>query len=297
MQVVDYIVVGGGAAGIGALSELRDAGETSVMLVEGRDTLGYTLSWMEEIPFGAVSGATYTGTQFREEYLQPVTRDPAVRLGHRVFAVDLEQRVVHVTTPEQEHEKIGFSHLIVAVGAVQVLFGRHLLPGRRTNRMFTTYQVGEMLAHYPFQPGHNVIFYGSSPYLTETVRAAQRAGIATTVVSPDEPAEADYPHATLSAVRGEGTFSGVKIEQNGAHRELTGDALVVDGDFVLERQWREMLGVRWELEAAQTTIPADHPQRDVFTLIGDAAQPDPDFVRQYERARNVIREVRPQVTA
>lgn len=297
MQVLDYIVIGGGVAGIGALNELRDAGVTSVMLVEGRNTLGYTLSWMTEVPFGTASGSTYTGTQFREEYLHPYERDPAVRLGHRAFSVDLEQRVVHVITPGQEYEQIGFSHLIVAVGAVQVLFGRHLLPGRRTNRMFTTYQVGEMLAHYPFKPGQNVIFYGSSPYLTETVRAAQRTEIATTVVSPDAPAEADYTHATISAVQGMGAFSGVEIEHNGARRELSGDALVVDGDFVLERQWREMLGVRWELDTAQTSIPVDHPQRGIFTLIGDAAYPDPDFVRQYERAREVVREVQPQVTA
>lgn len=304
MQAYDYVVVGGGAAGVGALEELRSAGVSSAVLLEGRPTLGYTLSWMKSLRFPVATGAQaemLTGAEFRDRYLRPRERDDgdAVRLGWRVFSVNLEAGIVEVITPDKRHEQLRFNHLILAQGAVQVLFGRYLLPGKRTNRMFTTYQAGEMMEHYPFLPGHELVLFGESAYTVETARAAADIGIASAIVSPSSFSEPYrnsipdvplYEDATLIALTGDAVFTGVEIEQGGHSKHVGGDAIVVEGDFVLERQWRDMLGVTWDLEAGRTAVPPRHPARDRFTPVGDALAPSPDFTAQYRAARTAVRD-------
>lgn len=311
MDTVDYVVVGGGAAGVGALEELQRAGVSSVVLLEGRARLGYTLSWMKHLTFPAGTNGgteTVTGTQFRERYLTPHEENDAVRLGRRVFSVDLAGATppegaagtLDVITADKRHEQLQFNHLILAQGAVQVLFGRYLLPGKRTNRMFTSYQAGEMMEHYPFLPGNKLVFFGESPYTIEAARAANEIGIASAIVSPTSfsqryreylPDVALYEDAGLTALTGDAVFTGIDIEHGGSSKHVAGDAIVVDGDFVLERQWRDMLGVGWDLEAGKTTVPETHPARKHFTLVGDALEPSPDFAAQYRAARTAVRDI------
>ena len=316
MEAVDYVVVGGGAAGVGALEELQRAGVSSVVLLEGRATLGYTLSWMKHFTFPADTNGrseALTGAQFRERYLAPYEENEAVRLGRRVFSVDLAggaapgatpvgaaAGTLDVITPDKRHEQIQFNHLILAHGAVQVLFGRYLLPGKRTNRMFTSYQAGEMMEHYPFLPGNELVFFGESAYTVETARAAKENGIASAIVSPTSFSQRSrdqlpdvplYENATLTALTGDAVFTGIEIEHGGSSKHVAGDAIVVDGDFVLERQWRDMLSVTWDLEAGKTAVPEAHPARRHFALVGDALEPSPDFVAQYRAARTAVRDI------
>ncbi|MFO8065323.1 MAG: hypothetical protein R6V29_11920 [Spirochaetia bacterium] len=279
------------------------------MLLEGRARLGYTLSWMKHLTFPAATNGrteTVTGTQFRERYLAPHEENDAVRLGRRVFSVDLAGSAegaagtLDVITADKRHEQLQFNHLILAQGAVQVLFGRYLLPGKRTNRMFTSYQAGEMMEHYPFLPGNELVFFGESPYTIEAARAANEIGIASAIVSPTSfsqryreylPDVALYEDAGLTALTGDAVFTGIDIEHGGSSKHVAGDAIVVDGDFVLERQWRDMLGVSWDLEAGKTTVPETHPARKHFTLVGDALEPSPDFAAQYRAARTAVRDI------
>lgn len=304
MQTFDYVIIGGGPAGVGALETLEEVGVSSVILLEGRATLGYTLGWMTHLAFPEstdTDSASLTGSQFLERYLRPhETHNDKVRLRSRAFSVDLTARSVDVITGDKSHERLAFNHLILAQGAVQVLFGRYLLPGKRTNRMFTSYQAGEMMAHYPFLPGNRLIFFGESPYTIETALAAKELGIASAIVNPSSfeaqyrgslPDVPLYEDARLNALSGDAVFTGLEIEQNGNARHIDGDALVVDGDFVLERQWRDMLNINLDLESRRTVVPASHPAGDRFTLVGDAAEPDPNFVRQYERAREAVRKI------
>ncbi len=309
MLHAEYVIIGGGVSGVGALKALRERSVSSVVLLEARNRLGYTLSWMSSVPHSAM-GQEYngadgvftdlTGAEFAETDLVPMVQDDAVRLKTRVFSVNLADRVVHTINETREYEGIEFSHLLVAPGAVQVLYGRHLLPGRRSNRLFTTYQAGEMMANYPFLPGRKPIVYGSSPYTVETVYAAVAVGIEPTVVVPGVmsgelrtrlPGVPIFENAVITSVQGDRTFSGIEVDRRGDREKISGDALIIDGDFVLERQWRERLGVVWDLDGGFTRIPRDHPFRDVFTVIGDAAQPDPVFLRQFERAQNIVREL------
>lgn len=310
MHTFEYIIIGGGAAGVGALEELEKAGVGSVILLEGRATLGYTLSWMTHLAFPGTADtepANLTGVQFRERYLRKhEAGNSKVRLGSRAFSVDLTARTVDVINADKSHERLAFNHLILAQGAVQVLFGRYLLPGKRTNRMFTSYQAGEMMAHYPFLPGTRLIFFGESPYTIETALAAAELGIASAIVNPSsfEPRYREslpdvplYEHARLNGLTGDAVFTGLEVRQKGRAQHIYGDALVVDGDFVIERQWRDRLNINLDLETRKTVVPASHPAGDRFTLVGDAAEPDPDFARQYERAREAVRRIPAHIQA
>ena len=92
-------------------------------------------------------------------------------------------------------------------------------------------------------------------------------------------------------------FTGLEVRQNGRAQHLDGDALVVDGDSVIERQWRDMLNINLDLESRKTVVAASHPAGDRFTLVVGAAEPDPDFARQCERAREAVRRIPAHIQA
>jgi thioredoxin reductase len=294
METYDYVVIGGGVAGLGALEALP--AEHSAVLLEGRRHLMHTLTWMKTVPLGAdgMTGVAYRASLLDAAY--ELEKAGRIRTEARVFRVDKDRRVVHVRSAAGSHEEVGYRTLVVAVGATQILYGRYLLPGIRGGRFFTAYQVGEMLEHYEFLPGRELVIFGESTYALETAAAARAQGLNATLVSPaglpHPPASLEdvpvYTNVRLKQVYGGKRFEGLLLQHGGRELAVAGDALVVDGDFVLEHEWRTHLGVEWDLSAWRLALDEREMQRRKLVFVGDAACPTPDFAAQYRAARDRV---------
>lgn len=304
MFTYDYVVLGGGAAGIGALDEvLADHRSSSSILLEARRQVGYTLTWMDTVSYHSERfEKDFTGTEFLDFLLHEKnpSRDLYIQYLSRVFLVDIEKKILHYISAEKTREQIGYRHLLCAPGAVQILYGRHLLPGKRTARVFTTYQFGEMLAHYPFTPGRKIVFYGSSPYTVENAALAHARDLSAMVVSPEElapdqtvhiPKVPVYQKSRLLRLEGDSRFRELVFEYNGKEERVEGDALVVDGDFVMEHQWRDQLKVEWDLEKWRLRDGTQHGIEHSQTILGDAHTPNHNFILQYENARSAVQKL------
>ncbi len=295
-----YLIVGGGVAGISALHALKDLKKDSLLLLEARDEPMYTLTWMRHIPFGR-DGYESTGFDFRKSLMarsSGLIESGDIRLGTRVFNIDLSSRTVYARSPEGERLSIKYDILIFAAGATQIVYGESLLPGVRPGRLFSVYQVGEMLAHYDFLPGRRLVLYGASVYTAETAISASRKGIKCTVVSPGDAswkvyARAEsinlYENCILKQVLGDASFSGLLVQQGSNEFCVRGDSLAVDGDYVLEHVWREHLGVEWNLEEWRVDLRDEEMMERKLIFLGDARKPEVDFVKQYEQSQQVIR--------
>lgn len=301
MFTYDHVILGGGAAGVGALDELlTEHRSSSLILLEARRQLGYTLTWMGSLSYRSERfERDFTGLDFLDflVHKKNPSRDLHVQYLSRAFFIDTEKKIVHYISADKDHEQIGYRHLVCAPGAVQILYGRHLLPGKRTARLFTTYQIGEMLSHYTYLPGKKLVFYGSSPYTVETAALALAQGLSPIVVSPEEigdeliahiPTLPIYQKSLLLRIEGDTRFRSLVIEYRGKTQSISGDALVVDGDFVLERQWREQLKVEWDLEQWRLKDEGVNKHNGSLRVVGDAKSPDHNFIAQYERAREAL---------
>ncbi len=309
MSDFDYLVVGGGVAGLGAFLEIVRGELGSICLLEGRNDLMYTLTWMKSFPFGeGKTSSRYTGIDFRKKLLfeiENITRDDAkVLTGVRVFKIDRESKVVYARSANGAGLQFEYKKLIVAVGATQIVYGRYLLPGVRGGRIFSAYQVGEMLEHYPFLPGKKLIVFGESEYAIEVALSAYEKGIGVSIVSPSNDIEevigavpGKWPEAislytgcVLKQVLGDTLFRGLVLQRAGAEFCVGGDSLAVDGDFVLEHPWREHLGVEWNLDRWQLDMNTDKMRELGMLFVGDAQRPSPNFVLQYHEAKRIVRE-------
>ena len=148
MPDYDYIVIGGGISGLGALTSLILEGHNKIALFEARDTLMYTNTWMKNIKLPDDQERNYTGADYREKVLNDLEHnniDELIFTGKRVFFIDQKEQRIHLRTSSGEKEEYSYGTLVVAVGAAQIMYGKYLLPGTRGGRFFTTYQVGEMI--------------------------------------------------------------------------------------------------------------------------------------------------------
>jgi len=314
MNDFDYLVLGGGVGGLAAFFEIVKKGGGSVVLLEGRDVLMYTLTWMKYFPFGiSDEDPRYTGVDFRKQVLFEVEnlvgrdgemKEAEILMGARVFKIDRDRRVVYARKNDGSGLKIGYRNLVIAVGATQIVYGKYLLPGVRSGRVFSAYQVDEMLEHYPFLPGRSLVVFGESEYTLEVALAAYDRGIKVSVVSPGErimemigkipggipDGIGIYTNCILKQLLGNVLFKGLVVQQGAFEFCIPGDSLAIDGEFVLEHPWREHLGVEWNLDRWEVDMDMEGMRESGILFVGDAKKPSPNFVLQYERTKESVGE-------
>ena len=300
MPDYEYIIIGGGTAGLGALDALISAGIKNIALFEARNSLMYTNTWMKNIQvYDTKEDKSITGLSFREKLIKSQELDKKkdkIFTDKRVYNVDQKEKKVHIRTASGKGEEYTYNNLIVAVGAAQIMYGKYLLPGTRGGRFFTCYQVGEMLEHYPFKPGSNLIVFGESMYTLDTALLAYKSGISVKVISPGKlelpknwPAKIKvYDEVILKQVYGDTLFEGMMIQSGSGEKCISGDSLAVDGDFVLEHPWREHLEVEWDLKNWKLDLSLEEMKKRNLIVVGDAYNPDPDFIKQYNTSFEII---------
>ncbi len=309
MSDFDYVVVGGGVGGLGAFSAIAGKDGVKVSLLEGRDSLMYTLTWMKYLPFGVGENSPrYTGVDFRKKLLfeveNSVKGNAEVLTGIRVYKIDRKDKIIYARGSDGSAFKFRYKNLIVAVGATQIVYGKYLLPGVRVGRIFSAYQVGEMLEHYPFIPGKSLIVFGETEYTLEVALSAYENKISVSIVSPSLEVERlvklipggwpedipIYSGCMLKQILGDTLFRGLVLQRGGSEFCIRGDSLAVDGDFVLEHSWREHLGVEWDLESWKLNMSVEEMKDRGVLFVGDAKDPSPNFVLQYEEAKKAAKE-------
>lgn len=300
MSDYEYIIIGGGVSGLGALDALLSTGHSRVALFEARDTLMYTNTWMKNIELqDSLDSKNYTGAAYRDKIISGLNKsNDHIFTGKRVYYIDQKEQKVHVRTDSGKNEEYSYSNLIIAVGAAQIMYGKYLLPGSRGGRFFTSYQVGEMIEHYPFNPGKKLIVFGESLYTLDTALLAKKSGISVTVVSPS-PMELPvnwpdditvYDNTVLKQVYGDTLFEGMLVQKGSAQISIPGDSIAVDGDFVLEHPWREHLDVEWDLKNWGIDLSLEEMKKRKLFFIGDANKPNPDFIKQYQAGSEMVKE-------
>ena len=300
MSDYEYIIIGGGTAGLGAFDALLSAGYKNIALFEARDSLMYTNTWMKNIEVSDTKEDKYfTGSLFREELIKKQELDKKkdkIFTDKRVYNIDQKEKRIHIRTASGEREEYTYNNLIVAVGAAQIMYGKYLLPGTRGGRFFTCYQVGEMIEHYPFKPGNNLIVFGESMYTLETAILAYKSGISVKVISPGKlelpenwPTEIKvFDEVILKQVYGDTLFEGMMIQSGSGENCIFGDSLAVDGAFILEHPWREHLGVEWDLKNWKLDLSLEEMKKRNLIVVGDAYNPDPNFFKQYNSSFEII---------
>ena len=300
MSDYEYIIIGGGSAGLGAFDALLSAGFKNIALFEARNTLMYTNTWMKNIEVSDTKeGKYFTGSSFREELIKNQELDKKkdkIFTDKRVYNIDQKEKKIHIRTASGEGEEYTYDNLIVAVGAAQIMYGKYLLPGTRGGRFFTCYQVGEMVEHYPFKPGNNLIVFGESMYTLETAILAYKSGISVKVISPGKlelpknwpPEIKVFDEVILKQIHGDTLFEGMLIQYGSGEKCISGDSLAVDGDLVLEHPWREHLGVEWDLKNWKLDLSHDEMKNRNLIVVGDAYDPDPNFIKQYNSSFEII---------
>lgn len=301
MPDYEYIIIGGGVSGLGALNALLSTGNSKVALFEARDILMYTNTWMKNIKLQHSSDSqNYTGLGFRENLLTSLKKsniEKHIFTDKRVYYIDQKEHKVHIRTVSGQREEYSYGNLVVAVGAAQIMYGKYLLPGTRGGRFFTSYQVGEMIEHYPFKPGEELIVFGESLYTLDTAMLANNFGISVTVVSPSKmelpenwPEDITvYDEVVLKQIFGDTLFEGMLIQSGSAQISISGDSIAVDGDSVMEHPWREHLSVEWDLNKWELDLSMEEMKNRNLLVIGDAYKPNPDFIKQYESGSEMLK--------
>ncbi|MEA1910161.1 MAG: FAD-dependent oxidoreductase [Spirochaetota bacterium] len=302
MPDYDFIIIGGGVAGLGALDALLSTGHSKVALFEARDTLMYSNTWMKNIELqDNTDSKNYTGADFRMKILSNLNKSnmqKQIHTGMRVYFIDQKEKKIYLRTEAGEREEYSYNTLVAAVGAAQIMYGKYLLPGSRGGRFFTSYQVGEMIEHYPFNPGEKLIIFGESLYTLDTALLAKDEGLSVTVVSPSKLTLPEnwpggitvYDNAVLKQVYGDSLFEGMLIQKGSAQISIPGDSIAVDGDFVLEHPWREHLAVEWDLNKWKLDLSMEEMKKRDLIVVGDAYMPNPDFCKQYQSGSEMLKE-------
>lgn len=309
METADFVIIGGGPAGVGAFSSLPES--SSAVLLEARESLMYSLSWMKSVHFNDT-----TGTEFSANVSPAVSKrtakreDKRIHMEERVFRIDRENKIVYSRSSTDNLHEYRYGTLIVAVGAIQIVYGRYLLPGVRAGRIFTTYQVGEMLQHYDFIPGKRIFIFGESPYTVETALAARDAGLEVEIGIPGDDTSEDswrpllpdgatvsteiagriddipvHTGVALKQIYGGTLVEGVLLQKGNREFSVSTDSFVVDGDFVLEHAWRYHLDVEWNLREWRLDTNSEEMRKNGIILVGDAYRPNPNFQDQFTSAR------------
>lgn len=156
MEGYELLIVGAGAAGISAAKSAYEAGCTSILLVEHKQTFGGILLQCLHRGFG--------GELNGPEYIQKLTED---------FPSDIDclfnTSVISVSPKKQAllwnalsgEKQIQFQQIILATGSMEIPIGALPVIGTRPNGIYTGGQMQEMMNLYGELPEGPVAILGS----------------------------------------------------------------------------------------------------------------------------------------
>lgn len=169
----DVLIVGGGAAGVGATKALWASGCRSVALAEEKPRLGGILRQCVHPGFGdGLDGRAYA-----DRLLFDFPADLPCFLGVTVTALGPDRTAVL-----SDGRKIAFRILILATGCREVPFGALPVTGTRPRGVFTAGQMQEMMNCHGYVPRGPAVILGSGDVGLVMAWQLLRLGLSVTLV-------------------------------------------------------------------------------------------------------------------
>lgn len=156
MEHIDILIIGAGAAGIGAAKAAWEAGCRSICLVDRKEAMGGVLLQCAHHGFGPnLDGPEYTW-KLLENFPEGVDFLPKVT----VLSVSDDKTAI-LTGPDVGEKEIAFDQLIIATGCREISLGALNIAGTRPRGVYTAGQMQEMLNLYGVVPEGPVVILGS----------------------------------------------------------------------------------------------------------------------------------------
>ena len=169
----DVLIVGGGAAGIGAAKALWASGCRSVALAEEKPYLGGILRQCVHPGFGS----ELDGRAYADQLLSDFPPDLPCFLGVTVTALGPDR-----TAALSDGRRIAFGILILATGCREVPFGALPVIGTRPRGVFTAGQMQEMMNCHGYVPQGPAVILGSGDVGLVMAWQLLRLGLSVTLV-------------------------------------------------------------------------------------------------------------------
>jgi NADPH-dependent 2,4-dienoyl-CoA reductase/sulfur reductase-like enzyme len=174
MEHYDILIVGGGAAGIAAAKEAKEA---SVLLVDRRPGLGGVLLQCAHRGFGK----NKTGTEYAAELIRDFPQTVTLALNTTVLSIS-EDRTALLSGGDFGRKEIHFSRLILASGCREIPAGALPIGGTRPQGVYTAGQMQERMNLYGYKPEGPVVILGSGDLGLVMAKQIAQAGISVTMV-------------------------------------------------------------------------------------------------------------------
>lgn len=176
MEHVDILIVGGGAAGIGAAKAAWAAGCRSILVADRGNRLGGILLQCAHRGFG--SGLT--GGEFAAELLSDFPEGIALAAETDVLSASPEKWAV--LSSRAGLRQVGFDQLILASGCMEIPMGALPIGGTRPKGVYTAGQMQAMMNLEGLAPEGPVVILGSGDLGLIMANQIADAGIPVTLV-------------------------------------------------------------------------------------------------------------------
>ncbi|MGC8637949.1 MAG: NAD(P)/FAD-dependent oxidoreductase [Athalassotoga sp.] len=155
----DVVVLGGGAAGMGAVKGAKDL-DASVLLIEREPFTGGVLNQCIHTGFGLqVFKMELTGPEYHEFYRNKIGKFDAL-YETMVLNIDFDENKIKAMNSEGIHE-IEYGALVLATGARERPFEALRVPGTRPAGIFTAGLAQKFVNLENHLPGHRAVIIGS----------------------------------------------------------------------------------------------------------------------------------------
>ena len=153
MEHYDILIIGGGAAGIGAASECAGA---KVLLADRRPELGGVLLQCAHRGFGR----NEDGPEYARSLLKSLPDSVELALGTTVLSVSPD-RTALLSGKNFGRKTVSFSQLILASGCREIPAGALPIGGTRPRGVYTAGQMQELMNIYGHRPRGSAVILGS----------------------------------------------------------------------------------------------------------------------------------------
>jgi len=259
MEHVDYLIIGGGAAGMAAALQASAQGR-QVLLADRADRLGGILNQCIHHGFGlGYFGQDMTGPEYAQAFLRKLEETSVdVRLGTTVL--ELRENKTALLVSPRGAEEVEFEKCILCTGARERTIGSLQIGGTRPAGIFTAGTAQKLINLGHYEIGSRVVILGSGDIGQIVARRLRLLGkdVVTMVEQGDqlgglarnrrECIEAfQIPvmlNTTVEEVCGTGRISGVILRHldSGERETIECDTLITAIGLIPERELLETVG-------------------------------------------------------
>ena len=226
MEHCDILIIGAGAAGIGAAKAAWQAGCRSICLADRKGAMGGVLLQCAHHGFGKdLNGLEYT-RKLLEDFPDGVIFLPKVT----VLEIS-EDKTALLAGSELGEKRISFDQLILATGCREIPLGALDIAGTRPTGVYTAGQMQEMLNLYGVVPEGPVVILGSGDLGLVMAQHLAERGIPVSLVEQRESCGGMARNQRCLKEYPIDLFCGVSIEEVCGYPKLEGVALT-DGRYL-----------------------------------------------------------------